>query len=269
MDTWEAWLGEDEAEYASNPWLLAPRILPYRPLQESPALFHEFASLADSPDAFLGFALKYGPLIQRRDTAPPDRLRDWARERDDLRGALAMLDVVSAPRTAPLEMTDVQRLGITVQPARSLGLTEVKPNAEGEFVPVWSVAFLASNRTETEARVKPEACPREIIQAVLGQTIARALLRHGVAPTLVPDGGALGVGLRLSFSIQNLAGAIWLQFALAVDGERTYRTCPVCGKWWDATDARAHKMVCSDKCRAKKSYQARKGGETNDNQDDT
>lgn len=50
--------------------------------------------------------------------------------------------------------------------------------------------------------------------------------------------GAPPAGLRLTFEVSSLIGAMWLQFALAGDGNRAYRSCPECGEWWDATEAR-------------------------------
>jgi len=55
-----------------------------------------------------------------------------------------------------------------------------------------------------------------------------------------------------------------LQLALAVDGNRVYSSCPVCGAWWDATDAHSQKKTCSERCRQAKwraEHPKPKGGE--------
>jgi hypothetical protein len=63
----------------------------------------------------------------------------------------------------------------------------------------------------------------------------------------------------------NLAGALWLQFALAVDGNRDYRVCKQCREWFEiggnqkrsvgADHRRADARFCSDACK-QKAYRA-------------
>jgi hypothetical protein len=55
----------------------------------------------------------------------------------------------------------------------------------------------------------------------------------------------------LQLTPHNLLGAIYLQFALAVDGNKDYRQCPSCGKWFELSThgARADRLTCSDACR--------------------
>lgn len=105
---------------------------------------------------------------------------------------------------------------------------------------------------------------REEAQGWLMTRIQGGLARHSVTPTIRPNGLAFGVGLQLVFFVPNLAGAMWLQLAVAVDGDRKYKPCPVCSRRYDATHSRSHKQVCSDKCRAKKAYLRGRGGENND-----
>jgi hypothetical protein len=62
----------------------------------------------------------------------------------------------------------------------------------------------------------------------------------------------------------SLSGCLWLQFASAVDGNRTYRRCAGCGRWLEHSPqvARADRKFCSDSCKAsahrKKILKARK-----------
>lgn len=65
--------------------------------------------------------------------------------------------------------------------------------------------------------------------------------------------------LHLTLSVSSLAGALWLQFALAVTGDKEYRPCTECGMWLEiAPDTyRTNRGYCSDACRAK-AYRDRK-----------
>lgn len=45
----------------------------------------------------------------------------------------------------------------------------------------------------------------------------------------------------------NLLGALWLQLALAIDGERQYRRCLQCGQWFEVE--RSDRRFCSNTCR--------------------
>lgn len=57
---------------------------------------------------------------------------------------------------------------------------------------------------------------------------------------------------------QSLLAALWLQFARAIDGERRYITCKICGRWLEVSpDARrADARYCSGACRTR-AYRAR------------
>ncbi len=77
------------------------------------------------------------------------------------------------------------------------------------------------------------------------------LREEGVDPLLM--GGPDDDRLRLHLVPRNLLAALWLQLAEAIDRERDYRRCELCGKWFDITsdDAGARKMFCSNACRSK------------------
>lgn len=133
----------------------------------------------------------------------------------------------------------------------------------------------ASDKTHTSPRVlvgagprasvcmygRTDTNPRTIVRRALASLLTDAFDRHGVSVVFATEESPLGLGIEQSFQIGNLIGALWVQLALAVAGNRTYRSCPVCGEWWDATNARSHKTVCSDNCRAKRSYRQRKAAQ--------
>ena len=61
---------------------------------------------------------------------------------------------------------------------------------------------------------------------------------------------------------QHLHGALWWQFAQAVDSGRTHRHCDQCGKWveisWSTGGRRSHARFCSDSCRVRHSQQQKR-----------
>lgn len=138
---------------------------------------------------------------------------------------------------------------------------------EGDRLSVWR----AEHDAMQEAVALFEGLDSELIagrrdetKAELADLINAGLARHGVNPEVVPSRVPRQKGY-LSHRVRDLAGAMWLQIAVAVDGDRQYAVCPVCLKRYDATDATDRREFCGDKCRAKAHYRRRKGGETHDN----
>lgn len=109
---------------------------------------------------------------------------------------------------------------------------------------------------------------RDYVQRKLGSAITQGLSDHHVTPTVRPSGVIYGAGMQLAFRVISLIGGMWLQLAVAADGERKYLPCEVCGKRMDITDAPSHKRVCGPNCRAKRAYLKKtgqwEGGEDND-----
>lgn len=60
-----------------------------------------------------------------------------------------------------------------------------------------------------------------------------------------------------------LCGALWIQFALAIDGSQNFRSCSVCQTWFPvaAGRSRTDKEYCSDACRMR-AYRKRKASKT-------
>jgi hypothetical protein len=58
---------------------------------------------------------------------------------------------------------------------------------------------------------------------------------------------------ELCFVPPHLLAAVWLQFAQAVDGNKGYRSCEQCDRWFELSPkmARADKVFCSSACRSR------------------
>ena len=73
------------------------------------------------------------------------------------------------------------------------------------------------------ARLRHEGQLEAIVQSALTTLITEIC---GSVDVAMEVSGAQPGGMRLTFEVSSLVGAMWLQFALAVDGNRRYRSCP-------------------------------------------
>lgn len=225
---WERryWLSHDEIGLAAMKSALnfnsGERGEQYAPLKDEPALFRDFASLPGDADSLLRFAWKFGPLWS-----------DWF-------------------TAFSLQVDDEGDIATWGGAGTSLHQWQSAHAALRDAVTLFDALM---SRTESDALVtarkivwerEPRRTPREEVQAALSQLISSNV---GGESAVAHDGSLDGSGLRLTFRVQSLLAAMWLQLALAVDGNRRYDYCRNCGKWWDATDAYPHKKVCSDTCR--------------------
>ena len=67
------------------------------------------------------------------------------------------------------------------------------------------------------------------------------------------SGTPSGRGSACTSSPDGLIGALWLQFARAVERDSQFRQCAECGTWFELAPgtARADKLYCSTPCRTK------------------
>jgi hypothetical protein len=115
--------------------------------------------------------------------------------------------------------------------------------------------------TDARALLKP----RNVIHLalVVVQTLANKQLWTHAGPCLLYGPPTLRDGLRaeelpqnrlhLRIVPKNLLGAIWLQYARGIDGNKDYRRCRACGKWFEISleANRPTRFFCEDACRYK------------------
>ena len=89
------------------------------------------------------------------------------------------------------------------------------------------------------------------------QEVANKHMAERIAPRLLWNKGRTRVSLHMV--PDSLIGAIWLQFARAVEGEKNYRNCALCQRWYEVSPqaARKNRIFCSNACRVQ-SYRDRK-----------
>jgi hypothetical protein len=66
-------------------------------------------------------------------------------------------------------------------------------------------------------------------------------------------------GMSLEIAPLNLIGALWLQFARAIVGEKQFRKCLTCERWFEVSPEvfRTNRLYCSEGCRSR-AYRARR-----------
>jgi hypothetical protein len=248
------------------------RMKRYDPLKVEPGLFRNFARVPPKDrDAILAFANQYGNLgvVQALyELAPnePGRLlgiwgekhQEWAQHIDQMQRAVAIWDKVQAGDVAGLSRfirwrraggtgywaydshPDLPRIEVVPPkaspppPGRHSQLIE---SVEGLFKPddVFTPARFLVQRW-VNAHLKDRASPHLLYQLEYGTQVLQ----------IVPH---------------NLLGAMWLQFAHAIAGNKKHRSCKECGKWIEISsedDGRsARRMFCSDSCKFR-DYRRRK-----------
>lgn len=201
----------------------------YEPLKECRALFREFASLSGSAESFVEFARTYGGLYREYHTKPTPP-GSWAIVHRQLQDAVTLFDALQS-------------------------------RSEHDVLPV---SMEKLDRDERERA--DDMTARQVAQMALTKMIVAyaSAFGDGVRLGIAADYSPRGTGLRITFEAEDLRAAMWLQLALAVDGDRRYDSCKNCGKWWDATDAHPKKKTCSDACRKALSRKnsPEEGGET-------
>jgi hypothetical protein len=219
----------------------------YHPLDQYPALFRTFADTPLTEDGISQFANQYGGLgawEQMRLTSGPDlvmgigeRRQIWMNEIDGMRRALQLCDAVRN-RDAPWFQQHVR----------------VEPKSSEE---IW-VSYLEEGVLYHREVIGPDLAgfvkPHDVRRPTLlfVQKMINTRLWEHTAPRLVYDPRRDGLGVYVV--PKNLLGALWLQFARAVDANKDYRRCGGgCGQWMEISlDAhRSHKRFCSDACRNK------------------
>jgi hypothetical protein len=254
----------------------------YEPLREDRALFLKFARTDPTKDDILKFANRYGLLggsarcwIRLRrapsaaqetrivwpsgslgpmamDPAHPyilahgESLRFWQNEINEMRAMLQLWR--SARGTQP----DVQTLSRHIRwssPDRAMYDSEpdIDPLEPFYVEPVpdrfrWRYPILVSG-------IPPGDVVTPAFQVITA--FANSWLRDNASPQLRLD--AEDAIPHLNIVPNSLLGALWLQLAQAVAGNKEYRDCSKCGEPFELSpDAyRTNRRFCSDKCRSK------------------
>jgi hypothetical protein len=250
----------------------------YNPLIVETGLFRIFAELPiEDRNAMLAFANKYGRLGPRvwLETTRPDNpqqlvgaggetLDVWVKEIEDMKravqiwGLLLNRNVAELSRYVRWEDEQLGPDGTSI--ARSDGWyydshpdMREKEKAMGMvgmgMIPPKIGWRLGSVISPAEGVPFGKEDPTLPALFLLQRWVNDQLKTH-VMPKLLYD---VTSGTQMpQFVPQNLLGAMWLQFALAVAGDKKYRACKVCHKWFEISGKnRITRLFCSDACKTK------------------
>jgi hypothetical protein len=240
------------------------RVLQYQPLASFPGLFRVFTDSDPSPDGIKTFADRFGPL--GADIATPIPLSDqrnakgvplgtgeslgaWNKEILMMRFAV---DLWEAARNG-----DVDRLervifwtddGSGVQIKGDLELADGQlPDQPAHVERAWIAG------THLGDDVLGRFVRGDLVKPALYylQSKISAKLEGRASPRLLWDAKRERLGLYIV--PDGLIGALWLQFARAVERDSKFRQCAECGIWFELAPgtARADKLYCSTPCRIK------------------
>jgi hypothetical protein len=212
----------------------------YEPIDADSGLFRTFAERVVDATSALAFAREYGLLGRIGRVYPADDgdlreprwqvgepVRVWIAEADRMRRALRLWDAVRQDDLASI-LRDPHVGGVVEGRSQTLGPPRPRDDDQelrrlGRF----TLSFLVNERLD------------EHLEGIGPQ----------VAVALVDEGGRLIYRNRPA----TLLGALWLQLALAINGNKDYRSCPVCGRWWelDPIVNKINKVYCTEACRQK------------------
>jgi hypothetical protein len=263
----------------------------YAPLREATGLFRNFAETEATADGIRSFALRYGMLggscsatfsLDDGGSATGEGLPFWMSEISDMSSTVTLWDMVRttdlrglskiikwiSPSHVAIEglanMALMQAYTAGAHaPDRALIIDQTKlveRAADGNF-PGFARADIATASSPPLKRFKEGDLIEPAIHCI--KDILRERLReHGISLDLTRGPGTRL--LELFIEPDSLVGALWMQFAMAVDGDRSYRRCQDCRDWYAVSGhaGRPDKMYCSDSCRAsahrKKQAEARR-----------
>lgn len=231
---------------------MAHQVRRYAPLREERALFKEFAAIESAADV-LRFANQYGalggdaevlidlPFNQASALVSVGELLDtWVSEAATMRELISLWEMATDGRKAALgEFIWWTRNTVEYRSGRSRSVIAHSTLTRDLF-----------RQLRPDEPVPPafEYLRRAINEHLKGRASPRLI--SSVEPTR----------LRLSIVPSSLIGALWLQFSLAVDGDKTYRVC-ACGQWFEVSPEvkRADAKFCSDPCR-KRAHRMKSSG---------
>jgi hypothetical protein len=260
VEKWET--GEDR--YLSVQSLTEARYRTYDPLQET-GLFRTFGDLNPTREAVCGFADQYGFLgaDPTRDFAPSVRilrsiggnqyqdyagetLEAWTAEQHAMRDAVALWDAVKSRPDG--------NYGKAETPVKYLAaMIQWSGNAAVSYAPRSRSGFQIMSEAQPELFMR--FTPGDLTlpaQYALQRIINRKLKEHSSAAKLMWDWRRRNPDLGIQLAPTSLIAAIWLQLALAVDGDKNYRRCEACRKWFElSADVRGDAKFCKQACRFK------------------
>jgi hypothetical protein len=240
------------------------RLMRYQPLAAFSGLFRVFADTEPNHDGIKAFADRFGPL--GGDLINPILLHDqpsakgvpvgtgeplaaWSDEILMMRYAVHLWEAARNGDVATLERVihwkpDGSGVEIAGHPGVPRGQL---PEAPAHVERAWIAG------THLGDDVLGRFVPGDLVKPALHylQSKINEKLEGRASPRLLWDANRERLGLYIMPA--GLVGALWLQFARAVERDSRFRQCAECGIWFELAPgtARADKLYCSTPCRTR------------------
>lgn len=254
--------GEKPGRYLVESWDIPEGSKRYQPLRLYPALFRTFADIMPTEDGILSFVNEYGRLILgemlivRSETGNKDGTLDtgeplslWVSEITAMNQALTLWDMA--------QNRDMTGLSGFIHWSGDGVYYDSGPGTE-EHSSLGRTTRTIAHLNEG-SRLGNILLPGDLVTPALSQVqhVVNQHLEERLSPKVLWDTDY--AHLNLYFMPNSLIGALWLQFAQAIDGNKTYRRCDECRAWFELSPevARTTKRFCSNACRVK-AYRNRK-----------
>jgi hypothetical protein len=236
----------------------------YQPLAAFSGLFRVFADTEPSRDGIKAFADRFGPLGDDLGKQIPlydqpnakgvplgtgEPLGAWSDEILTMRYAIDIWEAARNGDVATLERVihwkpDGSGVEIAGHPGVPRGQL---PEAPARVERAWIAG------THLGDDVLGRFVPGDLVKPALHylQSKINEKLEGRASPRLLWDANRERLGLYIMPA--GLVGALWLQFARAVERDSQFRQCAECGIWFELAPgtARADKLYCSTPCRTK------------------
>jgi hypothetical protein len=240
------------------------RAVRYQPLAAYSGLFRNFAATDPSLDAIKSFAERFGLLggnlrkrivlyDQGRGGKHPmgfgEHVDDWTKEIMVMRLAVDLWESARQGDTDHLERMiswapEGSQVRIDTHPELQLGQLPQEPAYVHR-------AVIADERLDPE--ILARFVPGDPIGPALHcmQSLINEHLHHRASPRLLWEPNRDRLGLYIV--PEGLIGALWLQFARAVERDARFRQCTECTTWFEVAPGRGRtdKQFCSTACRTR------------------
>jgi hypothetical protein len=240
------------------------RVMEYQPLVVFPGLFRVFADTAPDYEGIKAFADRFGPLgpdvatqipltDQRNAKGEPlgigESLANWSDEILTMRRAVDLWEAARDGDVSRLERRIIwteDGSGIQIDTHPELVDRQV-PDPSDRVERGWIAGMHLGD--DVHGRFVQGDLIRPALHYV--QSKINTKLQGRASPRLLWDPNR--ERLILYIVPDGLIGALWLQFARAVERDSRFRQCAECGIWFELAPgtARADKLYCSTPCRTK------------------
>lgn len=255
---------EEEKNYLTDgqPLGVAGMVTRYTPLKLYTGLFRTFAETAPTFEGILAFANEYGSLGEGRELIPltykgktsmgtGELLSIW---HEEIHAAHRALELWDAAREGNLDLLSHRLAWKTLEDGPAvmydshLGLDD-NAHIEPPYVRECTWIAAPSIHPELLERFRPGDLTLPALYYV--QKSVNEHLKGRISPRLLWNTKKNRLALYMVPS--SLIGAIWLQFAQAIDGNKEYRRCEECRTWFELSPetARTSRLYCSNACRSR------------------